>query len=397
MATTDPASRSTAPTGNGDARTPSPVPTVPAPTLQDRIQTLTELHARLATLRHVPTVLLKPPTAFSPTFDVVDPDFSVARFSANPAHDLFQTVRSVTETVRSEKVQDALGAAKTSEEGDKSELGLGVSIRPLSPVGSPQPYIPPPVRSSSLFSPPEDDPPPLRAESLIEFVCSFNRGTLPEFKEPPVPPDPGNELPPPLPKCKLAIWSRTKRGPQNETTEVGRCGSWFGNTKLSCPTVLRFTISDVLTAYVSLVFRSEEDPLVVENVTVFGPRERKLPHEQSHYQVFRVLSQHIAKMLQSHPCVPLQTLMHALVSYRALFVDRCTSCQRVLSAEGHIPPVGRIWAQKDSSNLDGNHNQMGPKGPTERDVPTPEPVQLGDVTDHSTGYWEPRHVTCLYS
>lgn len=128
MATTDPASRSTAPTGNGDARTPSPVPTVPAPTLQDRIQTLTELHARLATLRHVPTVLLKPPTAFSPTFDVVDPDFSVARFSANPAHDLFQTVRSVTETVRSEKVQDALGAAKTSEEGDKSELGLGVSM-----------------------------------------------------------------------------------------------------------------------------------------------------------------------------------------------------------------------------------------------------------------------------
>jgi len=153
--------------------------------------------------------------------------------------------------------------------------------------------------------------------------------------------------------------------------------------------------------------------------------EQKLPHEQSHYQVFQVLSQHIAKMLESHPSVPLQTLMvcrsssaiyptnawysapnlqHALVTYRTLFVDRCTSCQRVLSVEGHIPPVGRVWVPKDSSNLDGNHNQVGPKGPTEQDVPTPEPVQLGDsvssrgdVTDHSTGHWEPRHVTCLYS
>lgn len=347
-------------------------------------------------------MLLKPPPTFSSAFDVVDSDFSVARFGANPAHDLFQTVRSVTETVRSEKVQDALRAATVSEEGDKSELGFGASMlgrrgkgkrkRPLSPVGSPQPYIPPPVRSSSLFSPPEDDPLPLRAESLVEFVCSFNRGTLPEFKELPVPPDPGNELLPPLPKCKLVIWSRTKRGRQNETSE------------LSSPTVLRFTISDVLTAYVSLVFRSEEDPLVVENVTVFGPRERKLPHEQSHYQVFQVLSQHSAKMLESHPGVPLQTLMHALVTYRTLFVDRCTSCQRVLSVEGHIPPVGRVWVPKDSSNLDSNHNQVGPKGPTEQDVSTPEPVQLGDsvssrgdVTDHSTGHWEPRHVTCLYS
>lgn len=132
MATTDPTSHPAAPTGIGNARTPSPVPTAPAPpplpALQDRIQTLTELHARLATLRHVPTVLLKPPLTFSSAFDVVDSDFSVARFGANPAHDLFQTVRSVTETVRSEKVQDALRAATVSEEGDKSELGLGASI-----------------------------------------------------------------------------------------------------------------------------------------------------------------------------------------------------------------------------------------------------------------------------
>lgn len=80
--------------------------------------------------------------------------------------------------------------------------------RPLSPVGSPQPYVPPPVRSSTLFSPPEDDPPPLRADSLLEFVRAFNRGSLPEFKPPP-PSEPDSEGPPP-PHCKLAVWSRTR-------------------------------------------------------------------------------------------------------------------------------------------------------------------------------------------
>lgn len=120
MATTDP----TSDTGNDPPAPPAPLP----PTLQDRIYTLTELHARLATLRHVPTLLLKPPLTFSSAFDVVDQDFSVASFSANPAHNLFQTVKSVTETVRSEKVQDALCAAKVSEEGDRSGLGLGVSV-----------------------------------------------------------------------------------------------------------------------------------------------------------------------------------------------------------------------------------------------------------------------------
>lgn len=46
-------------------------------------------------------------------------------------------------------------------------------------------------------------------------------------------------------------------------------------------------------------------------------REQKLPHEQSDYQVYQVLSQHIAKMLQSHPCVPLQTLMVCMLSIMA--------------------------------------------------------------------------------
>lgn len=375
----------------------SPAPSAP-PTLHDRIQTLTDIHARLTTLRHVPSMTLKPPN-FSPTFDVVNQDFSVAGFDANPTHDLFQKVKSLAEAVRSAKVQDALRAAKESEEVDKSDLGMGVGTlgkrgweirkRPPSPVGSPQPYVPPPARSSSLFSPPEDDPPPLRAESLVGYIRSFNKGSLPEFKQPPVPPIPGIEQIP-VPTCNLAIWSRIKRSDQS--------------TKLSIPVILRFTIADVLTAYVSLIFEKEEDPLVIEKATAFGPRERKFPHEQSDYQVYQVLSQHLAKMLQSHPLVPLQTLMQALVSYRTLFVDQCTSCQRVLSLEGHIPPVGRIWIPKDGSfsNSSSNHDNAGRnKGQAESGVSTPgamEVVSGKETMDHlSMDRWEPRHVTCLYS
>ncbi|KAI6032811.1 hypothetical protein F5J12DRAFT_713019 [Pisolithus orientalis] len=344
---------------------------------------------------------LKPPN-FSPTFDVVNQDFSVAGFDAHPTHDLFQKVKSLAEAVRSAKVQDALRAAKESEEVDKSDLGMGVGSRPPSPVGSPQPYVPPPARSSSLFSPPEDDPPPLRAESLVGYIRSFNKGSLPEFKQPPVPPIPGIEQIP-VPTCNLAIWSRIKRSVDfvNSRNLLSIADQ---STKLSIPVILRFTIADVLTAYVSLIFEKEEDPLVIEKATAFGPRERKFPHEQSDYQVYQVLSQHLAKMLQSHPLVPLQTLMQALVSYRTLFVDQCTSCQRVLSLEGHIPPVGRIWIPKDGSfsNSSSNHDNAGRnKGQAESGVSTPgamEVVSGKETMDHlSMDRWEPRHVTCLYS
>lgn len=43
--------------------------------------------------------------------------------------------------------------------------------------------------------------------------------------------------------------------------------------KLTSPIVLRFTIDDVLTAYICLVFNRLEDSLTVESVTAFGPRE----------------------------------------------------------------------------------------------------------------------------
>lgn len=34
-----------------------------------------------------------------------------------------------------------------------------------------------------------------------------------------------------------------------------------------------------------------------------------------------------------------------LASYEDLFVRPCTACQRIISAEEHVPPVARIWTE----------------------------------------------------
>lgn len=97
---------------------------VPPPSLQDRIQTLTDVHHRLQTLRHVPSMLLRPPLAdFPPPFDpAIDREFA-ATFNTTPGHD-FRALKEFLEVLCSDKVQDALRAARASEEGDHSELGL---------------------------------------------------------------------------------------------------------------------------------------------------------------------------------------------------------------------------------------------------------------------------------
>jgi hypothetical protein len=80
--------------------------------------------------------------------------------------------------------------------------------------------------------------------------------------------------------------------------------------------------------------------------------------------VYQSLSQQLAKMVQSYPSVSVQSILvrgerrdgdqvlnlyfqGVLCAYEGLFVDRCTVCERVLSAEGHVPPVVRIWGEGD--------------------------------------------------
>ena len=55
-----------------------------------------------------------------------------------------------------------------------------------------------------------------------------------------------------------------------------------------------------------------------------------------------------------------------LSSYERLFVDTCSNCQRVISAEGHVPPVVRKWL-----------------------ITSPE-------ANSKTPLWDIRHVLCKY-
>ncbi|KAJ7045387.1 hypothetical protein C8F04DRAFT_1024994 [Mycena alexandri] len=280
--------------------------------LSSMINSLSDLQSRLHNLRNVPPLLLK----------------SSLPFSSLSIRNDFQQLKELADTIRSDPVQQALLAAAHSEKADKSDLNrngrreMRKRRRPPSPP-SPQPYIPYDKRGSSLFPPTTDDPPPLRADELPNYIREFNQTG----------------------SCKLHIWTRIR-----------------GATQLSNPVIVRFTIRDVLVCYITMAYTSAEPILLTESVTAFGPREKKSPHSQSDFLVYQSLSQQIAKMLQSHPRVSFQSLMNLMSAYEGIFIDRCTSCERVLSAEGHVPPVVRVWI---------------------------------DTTRASEkGQWQPRHASC---
>jgi hypothetical protein len=103
--------------------------------------------------------------------------------------------------------------------------------------------------------------------------------------------------------------------------------------------------------------------------------DQKPPHSQSEFIIFQKLSQWVVRVLQSSPRIPLQSfivsivmvpirsirppltfLFHLLirsngalaseqdmlVSYESLFLEKCSLCNRFLSAEGYLPPVARV-------------------------------------------------------
>jgi hypothetical protein len=106
--------------------------------------------------------------------------------------------------------------------------------RPPSPE-SPQPYVSFQPKTASLFPIRADEPPPLQVDGLSEYIREFNQ-TKP---------------------YKLHIWSRAK-----------------DSTRLNNPVVVRFTIRDVLTAFITLSFSNKNPILISQTVTAFGPRER---------------------------------------------------------------------------------------------------------------------------
>lgn len=79
--------------------------------LRTHIQTLTDLNNRLQAIRHIPAQLLRPPGS--------DPH----KLESTLLTHGFKELATIAETVRSEKVQDALKAARKSELADPSNLG----------------------------------------------------------------------------------------------------------------------------------------------------------------------------------------------------------------------------------------------------------------------------------
>ena len=99
------------------------------PTTQDHIQTLMDFHARLQSVRRIPSLLLRPSSGsslshapeFHSPFETADHDFA-ATFQTTPAQH-FRTLKAIADALCAEKVQTALKVARESENADKSDIG----------------------------------------------------------------------------------------------------------------------------------------------------------------------------------------------------------------------------------------------------------------------------------
>ena len=160
--------------------------------------------------------------------------------------------------------------------------------RPSSP-DSPQPARSLRLKTSSLFPREDTSLSPLRVGGLIDYLKHYNQSG----------------------RFRLQIWTATQHSPDHPRPE---------------PQVVRFIIRDVVTFYMILDTANPDSVIIVESATAFGSREKvhmslmqsssgltrwpqKPPHSQSDYIVFQRLSQHLAKMLQSYPQVPFQSVM----------------------------------------------------------------------------------------
>ncbi|KAI0745119.1 hypothetical protein C8Q76DRAFT_606713 [Earliella scabrosa] len=265
--------------------------------LRTHIQTLTDLNNRLQAIRHIPAQLLRPPGS--------DPH----KLESTLLTHGFKELATIAETVRSEKVQDALKAARKSELADPSNLGSNLRRenlkrrRPPSPE-SPQPYRETESKETSLLPPVESGVAAITLDGLPAYIRAYNQSNKQQQKLHVVAPKKGR--------------------------------------RLECPVTLRLMVPNVVTVYLTLDHSMRGDgSLIMVNATAIGSREQKPPHSQSDYMAFQQLSQQLAKVIRSEPTAPLQAYVILLSSYQRLFVDACSNCQRVISAEGHVPPVVR--------------------------------------------------------
>ncbi|KZV61766.1 hypothetical protein PENSPDRAFT_670804 [Peniophora sp. CONT] len=291
--------------------------------LEAEIEQLQALATRLRAVRSAPASL------------AMD---DITRTLSDKTRNALGELQGLRDALLSVDAQGALAAAAASEKADRSGIRGGLRRearkrkRSITPE-TPQPYVAP--RAPSIFPTPTPTPPPTTITSVPQLVRDFN----------------------------------AKHG---RTAQMRLCMP-SGRTPpaTSPPILLRVRLPDVLTAYITLDIPSSEDgsskplrdrTLTVAHVAIFGARERLPPHSQSAFLVFQKMSQHILSMVQSAPTVPPGVLADMLVTYQGVFSASCVACERILSQEGYLPPIARIWREP---NGDG------------------------------AGSWESRHVTCM--
>jgi len=278
--------------------------------LQGHVNHLTDLLERISTLRRMPGLLLTPST-----------------LTGTQLEQGFKQVGELKEIMAGNATQDALRAAQESD-----HVGLVEARRENRKRR--RPFTPTPESPRPLPSVPQDTFPraPRRACMTVQDVPSYIRAH--------------NQTDSPV---RLAIWTATSHALPRNAEEM----------------ILRAGIADVMYSYIRLAV-AEEGRVVIESVTAFGPHERKSPHSQSDFTVFQKLSQHMTWMIQAEPDVDLDSFSALLGAYDTLFVSQCAICHRLLSEEGHVPPVCRIWI----------------------------PYRKGKEAEDG-GKWEPRHRTCF--
>ncbi|TRM69674.1 hypothetical protein BD626DRAFT_474937 [Schizophyllum amplum] len=286
-----------------------------ASALQSQIHALTGLYSQVSGLRQLPAHVLSPAPSFGNPPSATSEDFEQLK-----AFQAALATAHVQDALKHAQLRDGLG--KADVELSRLRRDIRKRRRPPSPE-SPLPYnAEQQPAEKAVF--PRAEGGPLGVSEMAAFVRDFNRTRT----SGPV---------------RVHIWTRRREDGQRTLEQAERAR----------PVVLRVTIASVLTAYIAFgVEDDERRTLCVESVAVFGPREKKAPHQQSEFAVFRNLSQQVAKMVQAYPRVACQSLVQAISAYESLFIEQCCRCARVLSTEGHMPPTARVW-------VDGADGQAG--------------------------------------
>ncbi|TDL26054.1 hypothetical protein BD410DRAFT_784079 [Rickenella mellea] len=282
-------------------------------TLQSRIKILQDLVKEVQGLRSVPGQLLKWwPGDLPQQLQALNVQLT------NTPEQNFKRIPAVRDHFLKAESQASLKAARESEARDGSGI-LPPARRDIRSkkravlAESPSPFPVFLAKSAHVFPTEHGGSSGTTARGLPSFVRATN-STL------------GHGM-------SVKIWSSGARSPGKAQTAEN-------------PIILRVWIRDVVTVYVKLVHEDvEHDPLRVESVAAFGPREKKGPHSHSDFGVYQKLSQQITRMVEYEPKVSIGQLMELLWSYNGLFVTRCFVCERVLSQEGHVPPVVREWRE----------------------------------------------------